>query len=178
MALYGSARDASLVRSVNKELINKQVDTEVGFYKLKLDDTRNNIYNESDAKVYLAPQRINCLVLLDDKVRTSDDYGIDLTRTAQFAFLRDTMVERNLVAQVGDIIEYDKDFFEVDNIRDGQYWSGRNPSKDIGYTEGLRSEFGYSVSIICETHITRRSSLNIERVHTSINPSTNIPRNI
>lgn len=178
MALYGSARDASLVRSINKELINKQVDTEVAYYKLKLDSSAVNIYNESDVKVYYAPQRVNCLVALDDKVRISDDYGIDLTRTAQFAFLRDTLVERNLVSEVGDIIQYDKDYFEVDNIRDGQYWSGRNPSKDIGYTEGLRGEFGYSVSIICETHLTRRSSLNIEKVHSGVNSINNIPRNI
>jgi len=161
MALYGSARDASLIRSVNKELINKQVDTEIGYFKLKLDSSRTNIYNEADTKVYYAPQRISCLVALDDKTRISDDFGIDLNRTAQFAFLRDTLVERDLVAEVGDIIQYDKDYFEIDNIRDGQYWSGRNPSKDIGYTEGLRGEFGYSVSVICEAHITRRSSLNI-----------------
>lgn len=178
MALYGSARDASLIRSVNKELINKQVDTEIGYFKLKLDSSRTNIYNEADTKVYYAPQRISCLVALDDKTRISDDFGIDLTRTAQFAFLRDTLVERNLVAEVGDIIQYDKDYFEIDNIRDGQYWSGRNPSKDIGYTEGLRGEFGYSVSVICEAHITRRSSLNIEQVHTGVNPNLNIPRNI
>jgi hypothetical protein len=178
MALYGSARDASLVRSINKELIDKQVDTEVAYYKLKLNASGLNIYNESDSKVYIAPQRVNCLVALDDKVRTSDDYGIDLTRTAQFAFLRDTMVERNLLPEVGDIIMYDLDYFEVDNIRDGQYWSGRNPSKDIGFTNGLRSEFGYSVSIVCETHLTRRSPLNIEKVHSGINPVNNIPRNI
>jgi hypothetical protein len=178
MALYGSARDASLIRSINKELINKQVDTEVAYYKLKLESSGVNIYNESDVKVYYAPQRVNCLVALDDKVRVSDDYGIDLTRTAQFAFLRDTLVERNLVSEVGDIIQYDSDYFEIDNIRDGQYWSGRNPSKDIGYTEGLRGEFGYSVSIICETHLTRRSTLNIEKVHSGINSINNIPRNI
>ena len=178
MALYGSARDASLIRSVNKELINKQVDTEIGYFKLKLDSSRTNIYNEADTKVYYAPQRISCLVALDDKTRISDDFGIDLNRTAQFAFLRDTLVERDLVAEVGDIIQYDKDYFEIDNIRDGQYWSGRNPSKDIGYTEGLRGEFGYSVSVICEAHITRRISLNIEQVHTGVNPNLNIPRNI
>ena len=32
MALFGSARDASLVRSVNRELINNFIDTEVALY--------------------------------------------------------------------------------------------------------------------------------------------------
>ena len=39
MALFGSARDASLVRSINRELINEFIDTEIGFYKLSLNDT-------------------------------------------------------------------------------------------------------------------------------------------
>ena len=47
MALFGSARDASLVRSINRELINEFIDTEVAFYKLSLEDTRSNIYDES-----------------------------------------------------------------------------------------------------------------------------------
>ena len=38
MALFGSARDASLVRSINRELINDFIDTEIAFYKLSLDD--------------------------------------------------------------------------------------------------------------------------------------------
>ena len=36
MALFGSARDASLLRSVNRELINRYIDTEVWLYKLDL----------------------------------------------------------------------------------------------------------------------------------------------
>ena len=51
MALFGSARDASLVRSVNRELINNFIDTEVAFYKLSLEDTRANMYDEADNKV-------------------------------------------------------------------------------------------------------------------------------
>ena len=52
MALFGSARDANLIRSVNRELINKYIDTEVGFYKLNIEATKTNIYDESDDKVY------------------------------------------------------------------------------------------------------------------------------
>ena len=58
MALFGSARDASLVRTVNRELINNFIDTEVAFYKLSLEDTRANMYDEADNKVYFSPMRI------------------------------------------------------------------------------------------------------------------------
>ena len=43
MALFGSARDASLLRSVNRELINRYIDTEVGLYKLDLQSTPSNL---------------------------------------------------------------------------------------------------------------------------------------
>ena len=36
MALFGSSRDASLIKSINRELINRFIDTEVAFYKLSL----------------------------------------------------------------------------------------------------------------------------------------------
>ena len=65
MALFGSARDANLIRSVNKELINNYIDTEVGFYKLNLEATRANLYGESDNKVYYSQTKMNCIVLKD-----------------------------------------------------------------------------------------------------------------
>ena len=52
MALFGSARDASLIRSINQELINDFIDTEIAFYKLSLPDSQANMYDESDSKVY------------------------------------------------------------------------------------------------------------------------------
>ena len=36
MALFGGQRDVSLIRSLNKELIHRWIDTEVLFYKLNL----------------------------------------------------------------------------------------------------------------------------------------------
>jgi len=178
MALFGSARDASLIRSVNRELINRLIDTEVGFYKLNLNATRTNLYNESDNKVYYAAVKMNAIIQFDDKARTSDEYGLDYTRTATYSFLRDDLKDRNIVIEEGDIIQYNNEYFEIDNVSSTQYWSGRNPSADIGYITGERGEFGYSVAIRCETHVTRRNRLNIEEVRSGINRPNDIPRNL
>ena len=67
MALFGSARDASLIRHINRELINDFVDMEIVFYKLSLQDTQTNMYDEADSKVYYQPMRINCLIQKADK---------------------------------------------------------------------------------------------------------------
>ena len=178
MALFGSARDASLIRSVNRELINNYIDTEVAFYKLSLGDTATNIYDESDSKVYYSPMRINSLVLKEEKTVSDDDFGIDSARPGIFAFLRDDLKDKNIIIEGGDIIEYDKEFYEIDSVHGSQYWTGRNPSTDLGYTLGDREEFGYSVAIRAEAHLTRRNGINIREIKTGITKSTSRPRNL
>jgi hypothetical protein len=178
MALFGSARDASMIRSINRELINRYIDMEVGFYKLNLQATNTNIYDESDNKVYYDLIRINAIILKDTKTTQSDDYGIDYIRNGTFAFLRDDLIPRSIVIEVGDIIEYDGEYFEVDNTSSTQYFRGTNPEQDLGYDLGLRAEFGWPVSVVVDTHVTRKNRLNIQSFRSGINKPNNIPRNL
>jgi hypothetical protein len=156
MALYGGQRDASLIRSLNKELINRIIDTEILFYKLNLESTTSNIYDETNAKVYNAPVLIPSVVNLDDEIWNSEDFGSDITQNATFAFLKDSLVDINLHPDVGDIIEYRSRFFELDSIVDNQNLAGKDPDSWFG-----GSEHGYSVSVICLAHMTRQSKVNI-----------------
>ena len=136
MALYGSERDASLVKRINRELINEIIDMEVAHYKLSLEDTQANMYDESDSKVYFAPVRINCLIQKDEKSYAVDDAGYDSTRTGEFYFLREDMKDKNIHIEEGDVIEYDNEFYEVDGVGASQYWTGRNPNTDLGVVMG------------------------------------------
>ena len=52
MALFGGVRDAKFLASINSELINSIIDTEIEFFKLILESTKSNIYGESEAKTY------------------------------------------------------------------------------------------------------------------------------
>lgn len=178
MALFGSARDASLVRTVNRELINNFIDTEVAFYKLSLDDTRANMYDESDTKVYYSPLRINCIIEKGEKSYAVDDAGYDSTREGFFNFLRDDMKDKNIIIEEGDVIEYDNEFYEVDGVGSSQYFRGTNPSHDIGFVEGDREEFGLSIAVRVTAHVTRRNRLNIQEVRSGINKPSIIPRNL
>ena len=178
MALFGSARDASLIRSVNRELINNFIDTEIAYYKLSLQDTQANMYDEADNKIYYAPMRINCLAMKDEKSYMADDAGYDVTRTGEFNFLRDDMKDKNIIIEEGDVIEYDNEFYEIDTVGSSQYWRGTNPSTDLGFVSKDRGEFGLSIAITVTAHVTRRNRLNIQEVRSGINRSNNIPRNL
>jgi hypothetical protein len=178
MAIFGSARDASLLRSINRELINDFIDTEVAFYKLSLEDTAANMYDEADNKVYYAPMRINSLVQKDEKTMLGDDYGLEYTRTGIFAFHRPDLKDKNIIIEEGDVLEWDNEFWEIDSVGSSQYWSGRNPTTDLGFTQGDRGEFGESVATIVNAHVTRRNRLNIQEVRSGLNKPNSIPKNL
>lgn len=195
MALFGSERDAQLVKRINRELINEIIDIEIAFYKLSLDDTQANQYDESDSKVYYSPVRLNCLVTKDEKSYTGDDNGYDSTRTATFAFYRPDLKDKNLIIEEGDTIEYDNEFYEVDGVGASQYWTGRNPDTDLGVQLGdlgdfhkkfndadqsvfNNNEFGQSIAISVTAHVTRRNRLNIQEVRSGINKPNSIPKNL
>ncbi len=179
MALFGSARDASLIRSINNELIVNFIDTEIEFYKLVLNETRENIYGESVSKRYYNAIKIPGLMQKDEKTMIGDDYGIDSTRTGVFAFSRDYLVDRTIIMEIGDILFWDNDYYEIDKVSSSQYFAGKNPSTDLGFTTGDRGEFGYSVAITVEAHMTQRNKLNlIETRSGGVNQEYQLPKNL
>ncbi len=178
MALFGSERDASLVKKINRELINEIIDMEVAHYKLSLEDTRANMYDESDSKVYYSPMRINCIIEKGEKSYLADDAGYDQTREGFFNFLRDDLKDKNIIIEEGDIIEYDNEYYEIDGVSSSQYFRGTNPSSDIGFVEGDRGEFGLQLAVRVTAHVTRRNRLNIQEVRSGINKGSIIPRNL
>ena len=165
MALFGSDRDMSLFRSVNRELINRYIDIEVVLYKLALSATDINIYGESDRKTYYQPVRMNALIARDATSATDDGYGIDKGRTALFSFLKPDLIYKNLVIEIGDIIYWDL-----------EYVAGRNENTDIGVNE--RGIFGMDLSVIIEAHITRINGLNIIETRSGTSVVSSKPRNL
>lgn len=180
MPLFGSARDASFMRLINREMIQRISGIEVAIYKIATSETNHNIYDETTKKVYYNPVRLYTIITEDDIQWNANDTGnIEGSKTVKFAFLRDDLVDLNLVMEVSDIIKYDNKFFAIDNIIDSQYWWGRNPTTLIGQVEGEYSDFGYSVSVIAETHMTSISNLNIVETNAGVNPVKRIiPRNL
>lgn len=160
MSLFGSQRDFALIRHMNREIIQDIVQQEVAYYKFSLEDTQANIYGESLEKTFYGPVLFNCLVTRGDQTMTADEFGGDLTRESSFAFLRDDLVDEQLVPEVGDIIMWQEDYYEVDNVTENELFWGKDPA----YNFGRSSDYGTSISIICKAHLTRADKLGITRV--------------
>jgi hypothetical protein len=97
------------------------------------------------------------LITQADQIVTVDEFGPDLQRNLSFAFLRDDLVDANLIPEVGDIIMIYEQYYEVDTVRENQYFFGKDPS----YNYGRSDKFGASISIVCDTHLTRADKLGI-----------------
>jgi len=183
MALFGGARDISLFRTLNRELINKIIDIEIDIFKAAIHDTVGNLYGEALNKVYKQGIRVSCLVDKAEEEWDSSEFGPDIEQTATFRFLRDDLLPlgttqvgsrigtpaANVVLEVGDIIWWDNKYWEIDGVLENQYLFGKNPDTDKGYTSGERGEFGSSFSIVVNTHQTRKSKLKLERIRTGVN---------
>jgi hypothetical protein len=180
MAQFGSRRDMGLFTTINKEVIRKYMDTEVLVYKLNLNATSTNLYDETDVKVYEAPVLIPAVITVDDQIWNTDDYSADITQTATFAFLRDDLVELDVHPDVGDIFEYRSTFFEVDDITENQYYAGKNPDNWFG-NPGVNGAYGLNLSIVFKAHMTRQSKVNIVQTRFGNSITTNdiiLPNNL
>lgn len=159
--LFGSNRDFDLLVNINRELLSDIVEQEVLYHKLSLEESQANIYGESLEKSYFNPVKLNCLITRGDQVIDIQEYGPDLGREASFAFLRPDMEDIDLVAEVGDIIQWHNDFYEVDTVRENQLFLGRDKSYNLeSYTGG----FGSSISIIVDCHLTRADRVGLTQV--------------
>ena len=170
MALFGGSRDISLFNSINKELINDIIQTEIGYYKFALEKTTSNVYGESMGKMYYEPVRIACLIQRDDQSWSSDEFGSDIDQILNFRFLKDILKDINLVPEVGDIILFRNNFYESDSKIENQLIMGKDP--DYAISTGA-SNFGNSHSIMIRTHLSRVEKLNLIPLRGGKYPSTN-----
>ena len=140
-------------------MINSVIQSEIYFYKLILDETGDNVYGEGTDKRYYAGVKLPTLVDRSNQNYVEEAYGVDLQQIATFSFLRKEFTALSLIPEVGDIIEWDKAYFEIDSMVNNQIWGGKDPDYSLA-----GSMHGTSHSIICTTHMTRMSRLNIEDV--------------
>ena len=164
MALYGAQRDISLFRHVNRELIGNVISQECAYYKLKLEETKTNLYGEAaGSKYFNGPFIFDCLINRGDQEFPEGGEGIGFNQPITFAFLRADLVDANYVAEVGDIILYQEGYYEVDQIVTNQYFVGKNPdypNNENPLNPGLEN-FGANLSIICTTHYVPADKYNI-----------------
>lgn len=162
MALYGSSRDISFFTKVNRELIHNIIEQEIGYYQISLEETPTNVYNEAEGgKMFLPPVLVKCLIDRGDYDANYAGNIPNINRDFSFRFLREDLVDINLVPQIGDIILWNNDYFEINLVNENQPIVGK--VAEYNYNEAYRDEFGASFSIIVKAHYTSPERLGLNR---------------
>ena len=169
MALFGGSRDISLFHNLNSELLKDIIQTEVAYYKFALEQTKVNVYGESPGKNYFEPLKIAWLINRSDQSWSSDEFGSDVNQSHTFSFLKQELKDINLIPEVGDLLLFRNNFFEVDGRIENQLVFGRDPDYAIS-TETIN--FGDSFSVVINTHLSRVEKLNLIPLREGKYPTT------
>ena len=152
MALFGGNRDVNLFKTINDELLKDILQLEVAYYKFALEQTTVNVYGEAPGKNYYEPLKIACLIDKQDQSWSSDAFGSDVNQSIGFRFLKQELQDINLFPEIGDLLLFKNNFYEVDSRIENQFILGKDPDYAIA-TE--TTDFGKSFSILLNTHISR-----------------------
>ena len=150
--------DVDLITRVTKELVgdkqsNKDglINQECVVYKPSLQESATNMYGESAGgkKLYKNGVQMNALIEAEDFDFNQDDFGVNNNQSAKFSFLRQSFIDASLVLEIGDLIDWNFGYFEVGSINENQLIGG---------------QFDQNYSVIANTFLIRKSSIQIERV--------------
>jgi len=160
MAMYTGVRDWSLMRNFNREVMGNIITQQCAIYQFKLEETKVNIYGEAaEEKYYDGPFLFNVLMDRGDQDFSLNNEGVQFDQSINFYFLRDDLVEKDVVPQVGDIILYEEGYYGVQSTIANQYWGGKNPDYPNNDSDGTANplnpgleKFGNNVSVLVSTY--------------------------
>ena len=141
-------KEFDLMNSMNEELIDEIVGQSVDIYKVNVENTEENIYGESTTKYYDVGFRVNCLIQFETEI-TQDEFGPDIDSNIEMYFQRENLSSGsiNFFPEIGDIVDWNDKYWEIDGVREPQLVAG-HPD--------------YKHQILATAHYAKLSSLQIE----------------
>ena len=124
-------------------------------YQFKLEETKVNIYGEAaGSKFYNGPFLFNVLINRSNEEYGEDQEGIQFGQPIDFYFLRDDLVDADVVPEVGDIILYQEGYYGVQSTVANQYFGGKNPDypNNVNPLNPGLEYFGSNLSILISTY--------------------------
>jgi hypothetical protein len=147
MPKFISDRDVSFFKGIARELVDTVIQNTIVLFKVNLNETKINLYGESINKTWHAGVELYALINKEAKSATYEGFGSDTKQNIEFKLDRWMCEEKNSYPEIGDVIFFDGSYYEIDNTNETQFVGGQ-PTNNF--------------SIVCNTFMVNKSSLNIE----------------
>jgi hypothetical protein len=145
---FTSARDYETMVRINQELINEVIDIKVVIYNVNQTLSKTNSYGEAPKKTYFQGVEIPCLFKREHQSNNAEMQTVSTEQQAEFQFLRQECVDREIYPEAGDIIDFGNNYYEIDVANENQLIAGQTT---------------YNHSIVCTAHLTRNTAIQLEK---------------
>ena len=147
MPKFLQTRDIEFFKSIARELVDDVVQNTIVLFKINMNETKVNIYGEAMNKTWYPGVEVFALVDKEPESVRYEGFGSETDQNVTFKLDRWMLEEKGIYPEIGDIINWNDGYFEVDNTNEIQFIGG-SPDN--------------SFSIVCETFMVSKSTLNIE----------------
>ena len=124
-------KEVDLIDVLNEELIDDILGQYVDIYKVSVDDTEDNIYGESSTKYFEQGFRVNCLISFEEPTIEQNDFGPDLNANLEMYFHHTTLKEANFYPEIGDIVDWNDIYWEMNAVTEPQLIGGHQAFKHM-----------------------------------------------
>ena len=147
MSKFLQTRDIEFFKGIARELVDDVVQNTIVLFKINMNETKVNIYGESLNKTWYPGVQLYALYSKSPEDIVYEGFGPEMQQNITFKLDRIMCEEKNVYPEVGDVIFFDTSYYEIDNTNEIQFIGG---SPDNNF------------SIVCETFMVSKSTLNIE----------------
>ena len=147
MPKFLQARDIDLFKSIAREVVDDVIQNTIVLFKINMNETKVNIYGEALNKTWYPGVELYALYSKSPEDVVYEGFGPEMQQNITFKLDRIMCEEKNVYPEVGDVIFFDTSYYEIDNTNEIQFIGG-SPDN--------------SFSIVCETFMVSKSTLNIE----------------
>ena len=147
MPKFLQTRDIEFFKSVARELVDDVVQNTIVLFKINMNETKVNIYGEALNKTWYPGVEVFALINKDPESARYEGFGLDTDQNVTFKLDRWMLEEKGIYPEVGDIINFNGGYYEIDNTNEIQLVGGQ-PYNNL--------------SVVCQTFMVSKSNLNIE----------------
>ena len=131
MPIFWTDKELEFFKGLNDEIIKNVISHKVLLYRVKREETKENIYGESESKKLEKPIEVYALVDIQNKVEQNNTlYGINTKYNLTCYFQKDYIIENNININIGDFIKYGNIVYEISSYEETKFVFGM-PTKSI-----------------------------------------------